>query len=217
MGKPKKTEEEKARNRAAGAAKRFNNEQAARAPLLAYAGLTPTRTADDVLERKAQFFESTFWSGLEKSVREAQDHARMAWHRYVVWSVVDAETYARVVAWADRQTLQTYLEADGPVQRLGDQGMVYWSYMWKQAAACVQRGESPLPSSAVIQPSACYPDLKRALNDGREARCYERSDEYKAVGNSDAWRVAIEAHTICSPDFCRVSLRPRRVGRVIGS
>ena len=217
MTKPKKTEEEKRLSRAAGAAKRYNGEQAAKAPLLAWAGLTPTRTADDVLERKAQFFESTFWSAVEKSIREAQDHARMAWHRYVVWSVVDADTYAQVVAWADRQTMQTCLEADGPVQRLGDQGLIYWSYMWKQAAARVLRGESPLPTSAVIQPTACYIDIKRAMNAGQECRCHQPTREYVPPPRPDEWRPAVEAHKNCRPDFCRVSLRPRRVGKVIGS
>ncbi len=191
MAKAKRTPEEAARARAEGAAKRYNNEQAAKAPLLAHAGLTPTRTADDVLERRTAYAELHFWSGLEHDQYIASKHTVMAWHRYIVHSLVDADTYERVREWADRQTMQTFFIDGKTVHMLADDALVYWSYKWRQAAERAQRGEDPLPTSAYLTPSACWPDLLRALNDG-------------------SWKESLLEHgqAGCTREHCIISNRP---------
>jgi hypothetical protein len=103
------------------------------------------------------------------------------------------------------------------VPSLGDEGLIYWSYKWRQAAERVQRGESPLPESGRLQPKACWVDLQRVMSGNRWHPCHKTPQTHEPEPLADDWRAELERHSKCSPDFCRVSLRPRRAGRVIGS
>lgn len=216
MGKKPKTEAEKQRARAEGTARAFNEREAAKAPLLAWGGLTTTRTADEVLERRAAFQEQAFWDGLAMAERDAQTEAVMAWRRFIVWSLVDSDTYASVCRWADSQTIQTFIVGSNVYQALADDALIFRSYKWRQAADRVQRGEPPITESGRIYPKACWLDLQREISSGVRP-CHLGSGRAGDLGSADRWRAVVDRHSNCSPDFCRVSLRPRRCGRLVGS
>lgn len=150
MAKRKRTEEEKQRSRAEGVAKRRNSESEAKAPLLAWAGLTKTVTADDVLDRRLKIQIQTFWDSVAMLEREAAWSAKADWHRFVVWSLVEPAVYEQVAAWADH--------VRGPVYcRLS---------AWREASERAGAGLNPMPSKATMSPSGCWPDLRLAINAG---------------------------------------------------
>jgi len=90
------------RSTAEGVAKRFNQEQAAKAPLLAWAGLTPTTTADAVQDRALAREARRLTLDAEMAYAHVDYSVRADWHRYVVWTLVDAETFGLLTEWADR-------------------------------------------------------------------------------------------------------------------
>lgn len=148
----RKTEEQKTASRAAGAAKRYNREQAEKAPLLAWAGLTPTTTAEAVQERQHEAHTHRFWTGVRHAEAEAAKHFGADWYRWVVWSLVEPDVFERVAAWADRP-------------RWG--GAMMRRHYWKAAAALASEGLDPLPAVAVVHPSACWAALAKGLAEGR--------------------------------------------------
>ena len=81
------------RSAAEGAAKRYNREQAKKAPLLAWAGLTPTTTADAVLERAQAREAQRFYIDAEWAYAESARSFLADWHRYVVWTLVELEAF----------------------------------------------------------------------------------------------------------------------------
>lgn len=174
MAKRKRTEAEKRRARAEGVAKRRNAETEAKAPLLAWAGLTPTVTADDVIARQTRVRAQVFWDSLAQEERHAITSAEADWLSWVVWSIVGSELHAKVAEWADH--------IHGPIYcRL---------IAWRQASARSIAGDSPLPETATMQPSACWPDHRRAIADGRFR---ESIAEHGAAG--------------CTKAFCQLSQR----------
>lgn len=140
------------RSAAEGAAKRYNREQAKKAPLLAWAGLTPTTTADAVLERAQAREAQRFYIDAEWAYAESARSFLADWHRYVVWTLVELEAFERVAAWAD-------------TTRWGGASMRL--YRWRTAAERAMAGEDPLPDSGTIQPCACAPSFARATVEGR--------------------------------------------------
>lgn len=147
----RKTAEEAQRGRAAGVAKRYNAEQAAKAPLFAWAGLTPTTDADAVLERQLAAQTSKFWSGVRRAEGDASMGFAGDWHRWVLWSLVPADVFAKVAAWADN--------VPGPIYcRL---------VAWRTACARAAEGHDPMPEVAMVDPSPCAPTLRRAIADRR--------------------------------------------------
>lgn len=140
------------RSDAEGVAKRYNRGQAAKAPLLAWAGLTPTTTADAVQERALHRDAQRFFLDAEWAYADVNRSVLADWHRYVVWSLVELETFERVAAWID-------------ASRWGGASMRL--HRWRAAAERAMAGEDPMPDSGTVQPTACAPSFARAAGLGR--------------------------------------------------
>ena len=159
----RKTPEELQRSRAEGVAKRYNGEQAAKAPLFAWAGLTPTTDADAVLERQLAGETLKFWTEVRQGEVDAAMSFRADGQRFVVWQLVASAVFERVAAWADH--------VHGPVYcRL---------HAWRQAAERATAGLDPLPASATVHPTACWESLRRAA---AESRWREEKAAHVAAG-----------------------------------
>lgn len=167
MSTRKKTPEEVARARAAGVAKRYNREQAERAPLFAHAGLTPTITADEAYERRIEAQSRSWWLATQRDEGEANEGFRADWYRYVVWTLVGEPTFAEISAWAEHRKGPVYCRLDA----------------WRTVAARLEASEDPLPPAAMVRPSACWPALRRAIAEGR---WHEEKAAHTAAGCTTA-------------------------------
>jgi hypothetical protein len=168
------------RSDAEGVAKRYNRGQAEKAPLLAWAGLTPTTTADAVQERALAREALRFELDAEMAYTHVDYSVRADWHRYVVWTLVDAETFGHLTEWADRPRW------GGAFMRL---------HRWRTAAELAMAGEDPLPSSGTVQPCACAPSLARAM---AERRWHEEKAAHAAAGCT-VWRCHVAARDRPAP------------------
>lgn len=165
MARRKKTEEELKVSRARGVAKRYNREQAERAPLFAWAGLTPTITTEAVLERQLAAQTTKFWTGVERAESNASMGFKADWYRYVCWSLVPEDVFAKVAGWADHIKGPVYCRV----------------HAWRTAGERAAAGLDPMPDVATIHPIACSPDLRVALAESAD-RWREANAAHAAAG-----------------------------------
>jgi hypothetical protein len=174
--KPKLTPAEIALRRGASVAKRKNNAAAAKDPLLAWAGLTKTTTAEAEVARRQLFQEEAFWGTLEKREGEVVSWSTPAdWLRWLVWSLTSADDFESARCWADNARGPEYCR----------------TYAWRKAAAAASSGKSTRLPESFVHASACMPDLRVAID---ERRWSEEIAKHKAAGCTKAFCEVSQRH-----------------------